>query len=95
MFAMFCNVFYFTRSILSLKYQNKQGKINVRMIYTLFKSKKKREESKSAKSTCVSLGNAKLCPTVRTKVPAPTCEVLPGATSGFNAWENWGDNVNT
>ena len=41
MFAMFCNVFYFTRSILSLKYQNKQGKINVRMIYTLFKSKKK------------------------------------------------------
>ncbi|CAN7046275.1 unnamed protein product [Brassica rapa subsp. trilocularis] len=42
MFAMFCNVFYFTRSILSLKYQNKQGKINVRMIYTLFKSKKKK-----------------------------------------------------
>ncbi|CAF1921689.1 hypothetical protein Bca4012_053125 [Brassica carinata] len=50
MFAMFCNVFYF-RALLSLNYQKKQGKINVRMIYTLFKSRK-REESKSAKSTC-------------------------------------------
>lgn len=103
MFVMFCNVFQFHVLYYHWIVKRKQGEINVWMIYTLLGAQKKewyilflsreKEKNPSPRSPCVSLGSSKLCPSVRTKVPAGTCEVLPGATSGFNAWENWGDNI--
>lgn len=58
-----------------------------------YTQKQRKEKNPSPQSPCVSLGSAKL-PTVCIKVPAPTCEVLPGATSGYSAWENLGDSIN-